>query len=280
MNNSDNQESTEEAKDFKKFYIFTGKGGVGKTTLALSFCEYLKKHNQDYIYVYFKHENQKSASHVDSLISEIGINGMSLQLLKCAETYIAKKLKSKTVASWIIKTPFFTSLISMIPGFSYVIYLGQLLEILIDEPKKIIVLDSPSSGHALTMLESTKNFNQIFQDGIIYQDTNLMLDTMKKPNFTKINIVTIPTQLAINESLELKTKIQELEDYDVEILCNNSLMEYSSSNLPASLKSKVENEKIAISSESKEIQTIINYSTQERSATIIKDLVPSLENLV
>jgi arsenite-transporting ATPase len=264
---------------FKNFYIFTGKGGVGKTTLALSFCQYLASQKEDYLYIYFQSQSSKPTS-LEKHLKENEITSMPLHLMDCAERYISKKLNSKTIAHWIVKTPFFASLINMIPGFSYVIYLGQILEILLKDPKKIIVLDSPSSGHALTMLESTKNFNDIFQDGIIYKDTNLMLNTMKSPGFTKINIITIPTQLAINESIELKEKIQNLENYDVEITCNNSMSEYDSENLPSALKEKIRNEKLALSDYTDRIHAQIRYSTASGSSEIIKDLVPSLQNLV
>ena len=32
--------------DLKRFYLFTGKGGVGKTTLALSFCKFLEQNQK------------------------------------------------------------------------------------------------------------------------------------------------------------------------------------------------------------------------------------------
>lgn len=270
---------------FKNLYIFTGKGGVGKTTLALSFCEYLKSQNQNYLYVYFHSQVAEKkihhATNLENLIKQNNIDSLPLNLLDCAEKYIAKKLKSKTIAKWIIKTPFFSSLISMIPGFSYVIYLGQILEFLVDDPKRIVVLDSPSSGHALTMLESTKNFNDIFQDGIIYQDTGRMLETMRTKGFTKINIITIPTQLAINEAIELKEKIQTLEDYDTEIYCNNALSTLTlTHDLPSALKEKIANEKLALSDFTSSIQSNIKYSTKAEPIEVIKDLVPSLESLV
>jgi len=35
----------------KNFYIFTGKGGVGKTTAALLFAQYLHEQKNDVLYV-------------------------------------------------------------------------------------------------------------------------------------------------------------------------------------------------------------------------------------
>lgn len=267
----------------KSFYIFTGKGGVGKTTLALSFCEYLKSLDKDYTYVYFGHnkiEDKTKQQFKKDKARNSSDNVHALDLKECARGYIAKKLKSETIANWIIKTPFFSSLVNMVPGFSYVIYLGQILEILVSNPEKIIVLDSPSSGHALTMLESTKNFNEIFQDGIIYHDTKLMLDTMKKPGFTKLNIITLPTQLAINESNELKEKILLLENYQVDIICNNSLAPLLQDSLPLALKKKISNEIQAYENNAESISAQIPYSTKLTNSEIVKDLVPSLKSLV
>jgi hypothetical protein len=108
-----------------------------------------------------------------------------------------------------------------------------------------------------------------------------MLDTMKKPGFTKVNIVTLPTQLAINESKELKNKILGLEkDYQVEIVCNNSLSTFQSESLPDALKNKVSNEIQAYNENKDSISAQIPYSAQLSSSQIIKDLVPSLESLV
>lgn len=268
----------------KRFYIFTGKGGVGKTTLALSFCKYLESQNKKYLYTYIKSskisEQENSLNESVYLAEQLGIKSLGLNLLDCSKGYISKKLKSKTVASWIIKTPFFKSLINMIPGFSYVIYLGQLLEMLVDDPELIIVLDSPSSGHALTMLESTKNFNEIFQDGIVYDDTNKMLNVLHSENFTKVNIITLPTLLAIHEAQELKSSINNVHAFQIQIHSNNSLISHDNQELPEFLNSKIKNEKEAISENKSEIASQVPYSMAQGNISIIKDLAPSMENLV
>jgi arsenite-transporting ATPase len=268
----------------KRFYIFTGKGGVGKTTLALSFCKFLEANNHKYLYAYIKNskisDTSKSLNESLHIAKELGINTLGLDLLDCSKGYISKKLKSKTIASWIIKTPFFQSLINMIPGFSYVIYLGQLLEMLVDDPDLTIVLDSPSSGHALTMLESTKNFNEIFQDGTVYDDTNKMLKVLQSDNFTKINIVTLPTLLAIHEGEELKESLKKIHSFSTDIYSNNCLNDYLHNDLPDFLKAKINNENQAISENQEHIKNQISYSMAHSNKEVIKDLVPSMQSLV
>ena len=270
--------------DLKRFYLFTGKGGVGKTTLALSFCKFLEQNQKKYLYLYLSNSkiNKPSESHLntDDLAKELGLNVLSLNLQECAKGYITKKLKSETIAKWVVKTPFFQSLINMIPGFSYVIYLGQILEMLIDDPQLTIVLDSPSSGHALTMLEATKNFNHIFESGVVYQDTKLMLETLEQKDFTKINIITLPTLLAVHEATELEKDIKTLSNYQTDIYCNNCLNSYQDEALPDFLKEKIYNEQEALKALAPRTPKQIPYCMNNDSAQIVKDLVPSVENLV
>jgi arsenite-transporting ATPase len=169
----------------------------------------------------------------------------------------------------------------MIPGFSYVIYLGYLLEKLTDDSNLIIVLDSPSSGHALTMLESTKNFNEIFEGGVIYEDTKKMLEVLTKESFTQINIITLPTILAVNEAVELEGLIKDISPkYAVKVTCNNCLFPFASESQPDFLKTKISNEEIALGKESELKKNAIPHSLQNEAYSLIKDLVPSVESLV
>jgi arsenite-transporting ATPase len=213
------------------FYLFTGKGGVGKTTLALSFSRYLASKKINYLHVSIKNFslNKKTYSDdsVEKLTAQLGLNYLALDLEQSCIKYMAKKLKSPTVAGWIAKTPFFRALINMIPSIGYLVYLGQLLE-LIEQSKGelIIVLDAPSSGHFLSMLESIKNFQNIFQTGAIFEDTQKMIDILTRPDFMQIFIASIPSELALTEALELEESIKQLGPYRCNILLNHSLSEY------------------------------------------------------
>lgn len=273
--------------EFKRFYIFTGKGGVGKTTLSFSFCEYLRKQGKKVAYVYFKtsaiSENRKELDQGQKLGQELGIKSIGLDLKECAQEYISRKMKSETIGKWVVKSPFFKALINMIPGFSYLIYLGRTLEYLNEDPELILVLDSPSSGHALTMLEATHNFREIFQSGIVFDDAQKMIDLMFSPNFMQVNIITLPTLMAVNEGLELQRDLKKIDKIETEVFCNNSFHNISgiyNSNLPSFLKEKIENESQVASLHKADINSFIEHSPLLDSKQIIKEIVPSMENLV
>src|SRR5690606_25326167 len=156
----------------RRLYIFTGKGGVGKTTLSKAFVRYLVEHDHEAVYLTFKNQAlaEVQKEHSSEKQSD-GLREIYLDLEDSARGYIEKRLNSKMIASWIVRTPFFRALINMVPGFSYLIYLGKVLEMGKDNPRLIVVLDAPASGHALTMVESTTNFQQIYTNGAISDDT-------------------------------------------------------------------------------------------------------------
>src|SRR5690606_32382499 len=152
-------------------------------TLAKAFTRYLQEQKINATYLTFATSSLGDVSGNNSFEEVDGIKHLALDLEKSAQGYIEKKLGSKMVASWIVKTPFFRALVNMIPGFNYLIYLGQTLEMAEADESLVFVLDSPASGHALTMIEATSNFGQIFGSGLVFEDTNKMLSRLNDPDY-------------------------------------------------------------------------------------------------
>lgn len=270
-------------ESLRRLYIFTGKGGVGKTTLSKAFVRYLLEHDHEAIYLTFQGQ---SLSDVQTGTTEKTVNGIreiSLDLEECARTYIEKRLNSKMIASWIVKTPFFRALINMVPGFSYLIYLGRILEMGKANPRLIVVLDAPASGHALTMVESTTNFKQIFESGVIFEDTGKMLALLNDPEYTKIHVVSLPSLMSWQEALELRTGLHERTPVDVDITVNNclfTLVENDLEKLPQGLRDKALNEKQLIQDNLSEMRCILPHSLSHDPLAIETELVGSLSKLI
>lgn len=267
----------------RRLYIFTGKGGVGKTTLSKSFVRYLTDQKHEAVYLIFQNQSlgEKNQESTDKVVN--GIREMGLDLEESARGYIEKRLGSKMIASWIVKTPFFRALINMVPGFNYLIYLGRILQMQQDNPKLIVVIDAPASGHALTMIESTTNFSQIFESGVIFDDTHKMLALLNNPEYTKIHVVSLPSLMSWQESVELKSGLSERTPVNVDITVNNCLfplLENSLESLPPNLKQKAINEKQLVEEHRSEMQCILPHSLQQNATSIESDLVGSLSNLI
>lgn len=256
-----------------RLFIFTGKGGVGKTTLAMAFTKYLKSKNVKVLYNSFYQIPPIKKLEVNQLpYLDISVEGS-------AQKYIGKKLNSETIAQWIMKTHFFKSLFQMIPGFGHMLLLGNIINELENDPELVVVLDSPASGHALTMFESSDNFKKIFKTGLIVKDIDRMKFFLENSENVKTHIIALPNELAWQEALELKSEIDPIYK-NTEIIINNSFKKYFSLNkideltLPDFLKKKCELEE-QLASDKKSIPHINEVDLQG----IINDLQPFMESL-
>lgn len=265
-----------------RFHIITGKGGVGKTTLAKAFVRLLISQGEEAVYVTFKNSAMSDVASAGSDEKKDGIREIALDLEESARGYIEKRLNSKMIAGWIVKTAFFRALVNMMPGFSYLIYLGRILEMGKDNPRLIVVLDAPASGHALTMVESTGNFQQIFESGVVFEDTVKMLGKLNDPEYTKIHIVSLPSLMSWQEAMELRSGLRSMTPVPVDITLNNylyPLLEGDLAGLPPVLRDKVLNEKKLLDENAPDVQCILPHSLGHSPSEIEADLVGSLGKL-
>jgi anion-transporting ArsA/GET3 family ATPase len=230
----------------KRLYIVTGKGGVGKTTLSIALAKLIQSKGKKVLYNSFMETPDLS------LLKSAGVDCFDLKLHESAEIYIGRKLNSRTIASWIMKTHFFKSLFQMIPGLSHMIFLGHIIDELEKNPELTIVLDSPASGHALTMFESSSNFKKIFRAGLIVKDIDRMHRFMANATNVKTIIVSLATELSIAEAQDLERELtSQFTDMELNLkrVINDSFLELikrekiSENDLPDFLKLKIEFEK-------------------------------------
>ena len=268
----------------KRLYIFTGKGGVGKTSLALAFTRYLKEQGYHAKYASL---SQQSLSDEEISSNQLpkgwgSIPHIHLELEDCAKGYITKKMGSQMVAKWVVGTAYFRALVNMLPGFGYVISIGKILELLQEDPKLILVLDAPASGHALTMMEATSNFREIFQSGLVFEDTEKMLSKLYDRQHTGIRIMTLPTVLAMQEALELKLALQKLSNFDTTISLNHSLKKWQKTinDGPRALQQKLSLEIEVEALHPQDVKTSFAFSAAQNVDDFYQDLLPQLPELI
>lgn len=256
-----------------RLLVFTGKGGVGKTTLALAACKALLADGKTVLYNSFDADHPSEAD-------DLGIPYFDLDLEQSATEYMGRKLHSETIAHWIMKTPFFNALFAMIPGLGQMILLGHVLDRLEKDPDLHIVLDSPASGHTLSMFESTHNFHEMFKTGILADDIKKMHAWLSDAGFMSINVISLPTQMAVQEGQELAKQLIDLglnpptHWLNSSMLENQEIKESSDSELPHFLSSKTELEKV-LRQENK-FKAVLPYIASADFSQIINAIEPSV----
>ncbi len=264
----------------KRLFIVTGKGGVGKTTLAMSVAKYLKEvDGREVLY------NSFDQPLPEKTLKELSIPYFKLCMDTSAKEYIGKKLHSETVAGWIMKTPFFSSLFNMLPGLGHMILLGHIINKLEENPKLNIVIDSPSSGHAITMFESPLNFRDMFRSGLIVDDINRMEDFLFKNDHLQVMIAALPTLMATQEAVDLATELEErnvknplyiLNDL---LTLNDAILNSEESELPEFIKAKCQLE-IDVQKNNEKNWNFIPHFSESENVNLVQEIVNYLKEQV
>lgn len=222
-----------------RLYVVTGKGGVGKSSLALGLVRALIDENKSPLYVTLDND------HGIEFCQKERIPCWKLDPLKSGEEYIARKLGSTLIAHWVMKTPFFNALFNMVPAISQMILMGHLIDRLEKETHLTIVLDAPATGHAISMFEATSNFGEIFQIGHIFDDIMRMKSFMSEEGNLMTLIALLPQSLAKEEAIELHEYLITIGMNRNQFIINQTLADLlkEERSLPAFLQERVSVEK-------------------------------------
>lgn len=262
----------------KRLYIFTGKGGVGKTAFSLAFTRYLQQNGHKAKYNSF----DQPAPY--ELCQKFELDALQLTNAQSASKYIEKRLGSAMIASWILKTPFFSSLFDMLPSLGHMILFGHLVELLRADPELILVMDSPSSGHALTMFEASFNFMEMFKSGMIVEDIKKMHEFLYEKESIHTSILALPTLMATQESAELKTQLEGLH-VPTRLLLNESYLQVPAlqqerDQLPEFLQKKLSLEEEVIQTNQQEFAHCFQHYPSTGLAQTVEFLTPDMEQLI
>ena len=250
----------------------TGKGGVGKTVISMALCLYLKSQGRT---VYYNSFDQLPD---EELLLKMGIEFFPFSVIESAEIYVGKKLGSRTLGNWVMRAPFFKALFQMMPGLASMILLGHLIKASDDNPEASIVIDSPSTGHARVLFESTQNYKEMFGTGLIVDDIKQMQCFLSTPNHLRTLICSLPSELPLEEGKELFDYLKDSQYQDVSLILNDSLFELLKSenialeNIPQALQMKIELEMNLLRVFGKDIDLIIPKITDENRESLIHKL--------
>jgi GTPase SAR1 family protein len=222
-----------------RLHLFTGKGGVGKSCLSLSYALWRWDQNKTIKYCFY----QGQASEWD--IQQFPFPSQEIDIQQAIKEYVTLKLGSKVIAGWICQTKIFKTISEIVPAFSYLIFLGKLVHELKNDPELEIIVDFPATGHALSFLESMQNFKSIFGAGLLVKDIEEMVDLCLHQHWLKLYIITTPAELPLKEAREFIKELEQGKGFDYQCIMNavyNFQGRFHNDQLPSLLQNRFQDE--------------------------------------
>ena len=229
----------------QKVIFITGKGGVGKTTISIGIAKFLSKNgNKNVLLCDLAQEEiitkilglRKTGYRIKKI--DNGIHLLHIDPEKSLEEYVKLRLRYRILYLPLFSSGIYKQFVRSTPGLKEITVIGKIWYEYQKGDFEHIVVDMPPTGHSLPMLKLPEVYMSAIRVGPIYNESKKLFDMMK--NDSVLIPVTIPQEMAINETIELiETAKRELPLPIPFVIFNRffeELTEEEIENLPSPLK--------------------------------------------
>jgi arsenite-transporting ATPase len=202
----------------RKVQFFTGKGGVGKSTvLAALATAAARAGKQPLIVELGTHTSSSRLFHgpdVGYQPSEVapGVHATRVQFEPALIDYITSRLKLRPIASLVAKNSSLRRLFLAAPGVDEIVTLHRVAQLAADDRWGPILVDLESTGHALMFFDLPSVLQVFLKDGPLRQVVDGATKLLADERQCAIHIVTVPEALAVNETIHLHAQLRKRED--------------------------------------------------------------------
>lgn len=179
--------------------LVTGKGGVGKTTLAAGIAEAAAAREGRAVLIEFG--DAESGRRVLGPRSKVTHRVVDPR--DAMERAVANILGSAILARLFIGNFAVRPMLRAAPAMRELAML-EVVRIYADEhPGARVVVDMPATGHGLAWLRLPVQMRDMFASGPLHDLAQRLMDRLVSPGRTSVVVVTLPERLVLSETLEL-----------------------------------------------------------------------------
>lgn len=185
--------------------LVTGKGGVGKTTVAAGIAEAAAQRDGRAVLIEFG--DGESGKRILSPRSKVVHRVVDPR--DAMERAVANILGSQMLARLFIGNFAVRPMLRAAPAMRELAML-ECVRIYADEfPNARVVVDMPATGHGLTWLRLPVQMRDMFSSGPIHDLAQRLIDRLVSPGRCSVVVVTLPERLVLHETVELCRALEE-----------------------------------------------------------------------
>jgi anion-transporting ArsA/GET3 family ATPase len=197
----------------KRLVFVTGKGGVGKSTVATALGMLAARHGLRTIVAELSNQDrvQRAFDYAGAHFREIeltpGLFTISIDPQHAMDEYL--RIKTGPLGHTIGSTKIFQAFAMATPGLRELLSIGKVWELAQLErqtkaaPYDLVVVDAPATGHGLGVLRTPRTFAEIARVGPIARQAGRIASTFADRSFTAVLAVATAEEMPVSETLAL-----------------------------------------------------------------------------
>jgi anion-transporting ArsA/GET3 family ATPase len=217
--------------------VVTGKGGVGKTTVAAALGLVAARAGKRTIVAEVARRgdvasafDREDSQPFEEVELTDGLFHISIDPQDALEEYLRDQLPRGPVAELLARSRVFGLLAAATPGMRELLTVGKLWELAQLERRTpgadaydLVVVDAPATGHGVAVLTAPRTFAAAAGTGPVARQGRKIDATLSDPEQTAVIAVARAEELAVTETGELRSALRESMGLTIERVIANAL---------------------------------------------------------
>jgi anion-transporting ArsA/GET3 family ATPase len=205
----------------RRLIVVTGKGGVGKTTVAAALGLLAARRGQRTVVCEVAEQERLAAlfgvADVGHLERELapGLHGVSVQPERAKEEWLRHQLKSATLAGVLGGSRLFQYLTAAAPGLSELVTIGKVWDLAQLDRRTggavfdLAIVDAPSTGYGLAMLRAPSTYASVARVGPVSRQAGMIDSFLRDPDSTAVLVVALAEEMPVSETIEFERRLAD-----------------------------------------------------------------------
>ncbi len=200
----------------RRLLITAGKGGVGRSTVSAALALAAAASGRSVLLCEVNTQERLSGllgtRPVGAAIGRLapGIDGVVVRPEEAMREYGVMKLRYQALYRAVFENRMVSRFLHFIPSLPELVMLGKILFHVKERRWDLVIVDAPATGHGITFLGVPQAILDTVPPGAMRSEAEWMRDILLDPRQTAVNLVSLPEELPVNETLELAAATRDV----------------------------------------------------------------------